>query len=105
MMHIDSYRVCPPDVEVLYYYDTEPSATLMVAPYTTWATHCTDRYNGEIDVEYWNTDRTDVEQKVFHFELDAWFYHICQWQANEVMQDFVSSCLSDPERSGAHFFA
>ena len=105
MIHIESYRVLPPDVEVLYYFDTAPSATLMVAPYGTWAAHCTERYAGKIEVEYWTDDRTDVEQYIFRLELDEWFQHISNWQATEVMKGFVSTCLSDPELTGAHFFA
>lgn len=104
-MYIDSYRVQAPDVEVLYYFDTEPSATLMVAPYSAWCSHCTEKYDGSVELEYYTNDRTDVEQRVFQLEISEWFRHISKWQANEVVKGFVSSCLSDPELTGAHFFA
>lgn len=92
-------------MEVLYFFDTDTSATLLLAPYESWEGFCRAHSDQKIEVEHWNSDRTDIEQHSMQLPVDDWFKAISKNKAEELMRRFVDRCLVQPAESGARFFA
>ena len=93
-MFIDSYYFNPPVMEILYYFDEDPAATLLQAP-CTWAREWFDsRYDTTLVTEYYDYQQADISQHYQPQTPDDWLAQLPTDTRNQALATFVQFCLN-----------
>ena len=93
-MLIDHYQFTPPDMEILYYFEEDPNATLLKAPYS-WAREWFEmRYDTTLITEQYDYQQADITQYYQPQNPNDWLAQLPTDTRHQALEKFVQFCMN-----------
>ena len=91
-MHLETIIDIDPNLQIIYYYEQDVSATVLEVPWSELDHFCEQHQPYELMLERYQYNAEDVSQTYYKTDLKTWVDHLPKPYKQELLARFVSYC-------------
>ncbi len=91
-MHLETIIDIDPNLQIIYYYEQDVSATVLEVLWSELDHFCEQHQPYELMLERYNYEAEDISQTYYTTDLKTWVDHLPKQYKQELVAQFVSYC-------------